>query len=51
MRNYAQAILLLGNVEQLSSAPSECTNAELKAHAKVTNHHADYIQQVTMLAW
>jgi hypothetical protein len=49
MRKYEPAIMLLGDVEQLSSAPGERTNAELKAHARFTNRQADYMDQVMML--
>ena len=46
MRKYEEAIFILGNVEYLSSAPGERTNAEFKAHEDHTNRHADMIYQV-----
>lgn len=47
MRKYEELILLYGNVEQLSSAPRERSNADFKAHAAFTNRHSTTIQQVT----
>ena len=48
MRKYEQLILLFGNVEQLSSAPGERTNAQFKPHAAFTNRHPGSITQVTV---
>ncbi len=48
LRNYEQLIMMFGNVEQLSSAPGERTNAELKAHSAFTNRHATMVQQVML---
>ena len=46
MRKYEDAIPLVGDVEQLSSAPGERTNAEFKSHGGFTNRHASMRQQV-----
>ena len=48
LRKYEQLIMMFGNVEQLSSAPGERTNAELKAHSAFTNRHATMVQQVML---
>ena len=45
MRKYEELIAMFGNVEQLSSAPGERSNADLKAHAAFTNRRPTYIDQ------
>lgn len=50
MRKYETLIPLYGNVEQLSSAPGERSNADFKAHmhGAFSNRHSTMIDQVLL---
>ena len=48
MRKYETLIPLYGNVEQLSSAPGERSNADSKAHGACSNRHSTMIDQVLL---
>ena len=50
MRKYEDLIPMFGNVDQLSSAPGERSNAVFKSHSRFSNRHADWVQKVGVLA-